>query len=390
MKRRLPVYFVGILMSLLLGITLACSQLQHTNATNTDASAGDSQITSTIQGKLYANPAIQTKQISVQTANGVVTLSGNADTEAERTAASAEAASVAGVKTVVNNITVGPAQTAAVAEPDAAPAPAVKPAPVVKAKPHASRSVERSYPRAADTVESAPVAQAAQTAPVAPVVAAHTVPPPPPPPAKVTVQAGTSLAVRLVDSIDSETAQPGQTFRATLDSPLAVDGEMVIPQGYDVEGHVIDVKSAGKFEGRSALSLQLDRIQVGNKYYTISTSKYERQGNSRTKNTAEKVGAGAVIGAIIGGIAGGGKGAGIGAAAGGGIGGGVQAAGKGQQIKLPSETVLTFELQAPLTVTPTTQSRTAARPKLDTTQTENPPSNPPNNAPNDSPNPPQR
>jgi hypothetical protein len=387
MKRRLPVYLAGILMSSLLSVTLACSQLQHSSATNTDASAGDSEITSAIQGKLYANPAIQTKQISVQTANGVVTLSGNADTEAERTAASAEAASVAGVKTVVNNITVTPAQTAAVAEPVAAPAPVVKPAakpaPVVKAKPHASRSVERSYSRAADTVESVPAAQAA---PVAAVVAAPLVPQAPPAPVKVTVQAGTSLAVRLVDSIDSETAQPGQTFRATLDSPLAVDGEVVIPQGYDVEGHVIDVKSAGKFEGRSALSLQLDRIQVGNKYYTISTSKYERQGNSRTKNTAEKVGAGAVIGAIIGGIAGGGKGAGIGAAAGGGIGGGVQAAGRGQQIKLPSETVLTFELQAPLTVTPTTQSRTAARPKLDTTQPESSPSNPPNHAPN----PPQR
>ena len=80
-----------------------------------------------------------------------------------------------------------------------------------------------------------------------------------------------------------------------------------------------------------------------------------------------------VIGAIIGGIAGGGKGAGIGAAAGGGIGGGVQAATKGQQIKLPSETVLTFTLQAPVTVTPTNQGRNPARPKLDAPAPENPP-----------------
>jgi uncharacterized protein YbjQ (UPF0145 family) len=192
----------------------------------------------------------------------------------------------------------------------------------------------------------------------------------------VTVESGTSLAVRLVDSVDSETAQPGQTFHATLDSPLAVDGEVVVPAGYDVQGHVVQAQSAGKFQGRSVLALQLDRIQVGGKHYTISTSEYRREGSSRTKNTAEKVGAGAVIGAIIGGIAGGGKGAGIGAAAGGGLGGGVQAAGKGQQIKLPSETVLTFSLQAPLTVTPTTQGPNSSRPKLDPTPQGNSTNNP--------------
>ena len=198
--------------------------------------------------------------------------------------------------------------------------------------------------------------------------------------------------MRLVDSINSETSLPGQTFHATLDSPLAVEGDVAIPAGYDVEGHIVDVKSAGKFAGQSLLALQLDRISAGGKYYNLQTDQYRRQGSSRGKNTAEKVGAGAGIGAIIGAIAGGGKGAAIGAAAGGGLGGGVQAATKGQQIKLPSETVLTFELQAPLTVTPTTQSRSASRPKLDTTQTENPPSNTtaPSDLPNNAPNPPQR
>lgn len=182
-----------------------------------------------------------------------------------------------------------------------------------------------------------------------------TTPPPPPPPQKVTIASGTTLAVRLVDTIDSETATAGQTFHATLDSPLSVDGDVVIPSGYDVEGHVVDVKSAGKFAGQSLLKLQLDRIAVGTKYYNIQTDEYSRTGASRGKNTAAKVGAGAAIGAIIGGIAGGGKGAGIGAAAGGGLGGGVQAATKGQQIKLASETVLNFTLQASVNVLPTTK-----------------------------------
>jgi len=168
---------------------------------------------------------------------------------------------------------------------------------------------------------------------------------------KLTVPSGTVLAVRLVDTIDSEKNQPGQTFHATLDSPLAVDGETAIPKGADVEGHMVDVKSAGKFAGQSVVILQLDRISAGGKYYNLQTDQYKREGSSRGKNTAEKVGAGAGIGAIIGAIAGGGKGAAIGAAAGGGLGGGVQAATKGQQIKLPSETVLNFTLTNSVTVT---------------------------------------
>ena len=368
MKYRFTLYISGLLMSAVLGATLGCSKLQPSSAANSDGSGGDPQITSAIQGKLYADPAIQSKRISVDTANGVVTLAGTVATEAERTQASAEAAQIPGVKTVVNNITVTPAQVAATPEPK----PVAKRAPAEK--PRASRRVERHTDSIAeDTYKSTPVTQVAQAPPPPAAVTPAAAPPPPPPPApvKVTVEAGTSLAVRLVDSIDSETAQQGQTFRATLESPLAVDGEVVVPEGYDVQGHVVEVQRAGKFEGRSVLALQLDRIQVGSKHYAISTTPFRKEGSSRTKNTVAKVGAGSVIGAIIGGIAGGGKGAGIGAAAGGGIGGGVQAATKGQQIKLPSETVLTFTLQAPVTVTPTTQGRNPARPKLDAPAPEN-------------------
>jgi len=204
-----------------------------------------------------------------------------------------------------------------------------------------------------------PPAPAPPPAPAAPVP-----PPPPPPPQKVTIPSGTTLAVRLVDAIDSETATQGQTFHATLNSPLAVDGDTAIPAGYNVEGHVVTVQSAGKFAGQSLLVLQLDRISAAGKYYNIQTDQYKKQGSSRGKNTAEKVGAGAGIGALIGAL-GGGKGAAIGAA-GGGLGGGVQAATKGQQIKLPSETVLNFTLQAPVTVVATNRGPNAGRQKLDT------------------------
>lgn len=378
MKHKIPLYATGLLAISLISATLGCSQLQHNgtpSSSNTAAPIDDGQITSSIQAKLYADSAIQSKQISVQTAGGTVTLAGVVASDAERSAAASAAATVPGVKTVVNNLTVTSAQPAetAMAAPIAAPAPAVRH--------HSSKpAAQRSYPKSSSNYELAPVAQAPVS--VAPVAAAPVTPPAPRAPVKVTVQPGTTLSVRLVDELNSETATAGQTFRATLDSPLAVDGDVVVPEGYDVQGHVVDVKSAGKFEGRSLLALQLDRIQVGTKYYTITTSKYSREGASRTKNTIEKVGAGSVIGAIIGGIAGGGKGAGIGAAAGGGLGGGVQAATRGQQIKLASETVLTFELQSPLTVTPTTQGKNAGRPKLEPPSSDTVPSPAPPNQQN--------
>jgi uncharacterized protein YcfJ len=96
--------------------------------------------------------------------------------------------------------------------------------------------------------------------------------------------------------------------------------------------------------------LQLDSISSNGRSYNLQTDQYRKEGGSRGKNTAEKVGGGAIIGGIIGAIAGGGKGAAIGSAAGAGVGGGAQAASKKQSIKLPSETVLNFTLQAPVTV----------------------------------------
>jgi hypothetical protein len=316
----------------------------------------DAQITSEIQSQLSADSGLQGRPLSVQTADGVVTLSGTVDNENQKTAAARYASGVAGVKQVVNNLEVAPPAM----EAQAPPVEETKPAVVTKPRP----STPRTHSSASSSSQSAPAPAAAAAPATAAMPAAPSTPPAPAQPVKVTIPAGTTLAVRLIDTIDSETAVQGQTFKATLDSPLAVEGDVAIPAGYDVEGHVVEVKSAGKFAGRSEVTLQLDRITVGSKHYSLQTDQWHREGSSRGKNTAAKVGTGAAIGAIIGGIAGGGKGAAIGAAAGGGLGGGVQAATKGQQIKLASETVLNFTLQAPLTVVPA-KSPNEGRQKMD-------------------------
>jgi hypothetical protein len=350
MKARASVYLIALIAAL--AIAVGCTKVPN-----------DAQITSDIQNKFNSDSGLQGKQLNVQAANGAVTLSGNVDNDAEREAAARYASSEPGVKQVVNNLQVGaPAPAPDTAQ--APPAEAPKPSPAPKPRRSTHARVHNTAP-----AESTPApTESASASPPAPINLTPSAPPPPPPPQKVTIPSGTTLAVRLVDTIDSERSQPGQTFHATLDSPLAVEGDVAVPAGYDVEGHIVDVKSAGKFAGQSVLALQLDRIKVGDKYYNVQTDQYRRQGSSRGKNTAEKVGAGAGIGAIIGAIAGGGKGAAIGAAAGGGLGGGVQAATKGQQIKLPSETVLNFTLQGPVTVVATNKGPNAARPALDSNQ----------------------
>ncbi len=358
MKATFSVYVTSIALFAALTLGVACTKVPN-----------DAQLTSNIQNRLVGDSGLQGKQLGVKAEAGTVTLTGTVDNDAQREAAGRYAASEPGVKQVINNLQVAappPAEAAQTAPPppveEAKPSPA--PAPVSRPR-HRPRERERDQQSSSasnnNDTSSAPVA-AMTPPPAAPSVPAT--PPPPPPPQKVTIPSGTTLAVRLVDAIDSEASQTGQTFHATLDSPLAVEGETAIPAGYDVEGHIVNVQSAGKFAGQSLVVLQLDRISAAGKYYNIQTDQYSRKGSSRGKNTAEKVGAGAGIGAIIGAIAGGGKGAAIGAAAGGGLGGGVQAATKGQQIKLPSETVLNFTLQAPVTVIATNKGPREGRHRL--------------------------
>jgi len=190
----------------------------------------------------------------------------------------------------------------------------------------------------------------AVTTPAPTVAAAPPLPPPPPKP--VTIESGTTLSVRMIYAIDTARNQPGDTFRATLDSPITVDDKVVIPQGAEITGRVAELKSSGHFTGKPELALELTSVSMNGRKYTMHTDQYSREGSSRGKNTAAKVGGGAAIGSIIGAIAGGGKGAAIGGVVGAGAGGGVQAASKGQSVKVASEALLSFRLESPLTVTP--------------------------------------
>jgi hypothetical protein len=165
-----------------------------------------------------------------------------------------------------------------------------------------------------------------------------------------TVPAGTRIAVRMIDGVDSDTKKAGDTFRASLEEDLTVDGNIVAPKGADVTGKLTEVKEAGRMTGRSELKLELTEIIVNGQTYPLTTGEYELAGASRGKDTAVKVGAGAAIGAVVGAIAGGGKGAAIGAGVGAGAGTAIQVLTRGEQVKVPSETMLEFTLEQDLVV----------------------------------------
>ncbi len=171
----------------------------------------------------------------------------------------------------------------------------------------------------------------------------------------ITLPAGQPLLVRMIDTVDSSKNHVGDIFHASLETDLNVNGILVARKGSDVYGRLASADQGGKFSGKSELQLELTRLMIDGREYSLVSSDYNLQGKSRGSDSAKKVGGGAIVGAIIGGIAGGGKGAAIGAAAGGGAGAGVQVLTKGQQVKVPSETLLEFRLQQPATVSPTSR-----------------------------------
>ena len=166
----------------------------------------------------------------------------------------------------------------------------------------------------------------------------------------IALPAGTRLVVRMIDGVDSERNSVGQSFAASLDEPVLIDGEPVIPRGADVVVKLVDDKKSGKLAGRTVLTLDLTSVKVNGRMVDVNTQTVSEESASRGKKTAKMVGGGAALGAIIGAVAGGGKGAGIGAGAGAAAGAGAEILTKGQRVRIPSETRLTFILENPVRI----------------------------------------
>ena len=159
---------------------------------------------------------------------------------------------------------------------------------------------------------------------------------------------GSEISIRLIDPIDSERDRSGDTFRASLEDPISLGGDVVFPKGADVRVRLTDNKESGKFTGKTELTVQLVSITANGQTVPVETTSVTEYSNSRGASTAKKAAAVGAVGAIIGAIAGGGKGAAIGAGVGAGAGAGSGAVMKVQRVKIPSETLLTFTTEQPV------------------------------------------
>lgn len=352
--------FLGALILLVAG-TMGCTR-QRDNV----------QVVSEVQNRILADRRLMMGRLQVTGTSSVITLAGYVLSNDQRATAVQDAWQVEGVKTVVDNLRLvgsAPQSLALVALKPTALVQKANPlskAPVIGQVSAARRVslVDSPSPPSlleTDASDSARGTTSSITS-VAPATAASsdvpsTAPLPvsatsPTAPEKIVVPYGTVLAVRLTESLSSDLNEKGDNFIGSLASPILVDDRVVVPEGAGIKGRVVEVENAGRFSGRPAILIELTRLGFNGNSYDLRTSQYSKEGSSRNVRSAATIGGGAGLGAILGGILGGGKGAAIGAMIGAGAGTGVQARGKGAVVQLPAESILSFRLQAPLAVTP--------------------------------------
>lgn len=326
------------------------------------APVSDATLTSSLNRELSQDSSIAGQPVMGSVQGGVAILTGNVSNDAQKVIAARDAAGIAGVTSVNNQLAVMSPASVSTTTTSSTPAPVpVAPLPSTNtARLVPVRPVPAPLPARSRTPAPAP----------APIVReprqAYLPPPPPPPPAppraalppvppapsfrEVTLQAGSTLPVRVTQTLDSATTQSGDSFSGVIASDVLVDGLVAIPAGAAVSGRVDAVQEAAHFKGNSLLTVSLTGVRSRGTNLTVSSNPYSVAGKGRGKNTAIKAGGGAAVGAVLGGIFGGGRGAAIGAAAGGGAGAGVNAVTRGEQIQIPSESIVRFQTSNPITV----------------------------------------
>jgi hypothetical protein len=335
---------VGVAALLLSTIGIGCGPKSAT---------GDQSLVTEIQSKLYGDNTTRQANVKVDAKDGVVTLSGDVPSSDIELQAMKIANGTAGVRSVNDQMKINGAAGATAGNepiPGSAPIPGNALAGAPSGSSASTPSAGASSP--APDVKPARTTPAPSVASSNPAETAGATEPRSKPMqrAEVTIPTGDRLSIRTADAIDSGKASVGQTFRASLDAPLTSEGRVIVPAGAPATLQIQSVQAAGRIKGNSELSVRVTSIEYRGKTYEVNSSTYGDAGQARGKQTAVKTGVGAAAGAIIGAIAGGGKGAAIGSAAGGGAGFGWNALTHGQQVKIPSETILTFRLAAPLTV----------------------------------------
>lgn len=315
----------------------------------------DRQISTNIKARMFSDPVLRGSALQVAVKKGVVTLSGQVPSVAARYEAFKVATQTPGVKKVYDHMTIHQLQLGSMAAPNPPPAhahPAPRPKPREVRAPHhtAHQTAELALP----PTQLPPSATRMTPVTSAPATAVPSLEPsasPAPAVELITVPPGTPIRIRMIDSINSAVDRTGDIFHASLASPLVVNHKVVAPAGTNIYLRLVQAHSAGRFSGRSELRVELYRLMLNGNSYPLISNDYVLKGRSRSKRSALAIIGGVAAGAAIGALAGGGKGAALGAAAGGGGGAAYEGLTRSKQVKIPSETVLHFKLEQPVSVT---------------------------------------
>ena len=275
----------------------------------------DNSITTAIQAKLFQDPALKTQDIHVTTQDGVVTLTGTVDTPELQAAVDQIASTQPGVVKVIDSLSVSPPADISVGgAEDSTPAPS-QPAQAASQPAGQSRPFGNSYPQD-ETV-----------------------------PSSLMLSSGTMVSVRLTEALSSDHNRAGDSFTATLDQPVVVNGWVVARRGQTVVGQVVNAQKAGRVKGTSRLEVALTELTLVNGHQVpVQTQLVDASGGTTKARDASAIGTTTGVGAMIGAIAGEGHGAAIGA----GIGAAAGVAGvlltRGRPTVIPPEALLTFRL----------------------------------------------
>lgn len=341
------------------------------------AARTDGQIETDVVQALDAEQALKNDLITAATIQGAVTLSGTVANDSDKQLAESVVRKVSGVTSVNNHLKVGnPAQDDGNAQTADNSAP-----PAIDEDPgggYSDQQPNQNYPQQDQQNQQPTYDQGQQNPPQQPQYGqqpsygqqpgySQQGPPPPPPgyrqpysqqrgyamaPGPITVAPGAVLQMRTVEALDNKRAKDGTPVEFTLIRDVMANGYVAIPRGATVRGVVTESRDAGQLSGTPMLALRLTSLEVAGRSYPLSSDEFRVKGPSKTGHTVGNAIGGALIGAVIGGAIGGGSGAGIGAVTGGSLGTAASAAGSGPHAWIPAEALVTFHLNAPVTVDP--------------------------------------
>ena len=362
----------------------------------------DAQIEANVLKALADAPELADQSITSTTVYGVVTLSGTVRDEPSRDLADHLVSNTAGVKKVVDQLSVGavpaatnndssqqqdasqgtnpnlqsdgsiaPPQTQTPPAPNSPPTPATPQAGQYPPPYQGQQSGQYPPPYQGQQSGQYPPAyggspQGGQYPPQGQYPAYGQPYPPQYPPQRpyvaqkggdaVVVPVGTNLRVRINQGLNSKSTTVGTPFDGVVLNDVVAGGAIAIPRGASIQGTVVAVHTAGELKGKGELKLQLNSVSLGGRVYPIATDFWWHQGADKTASTVgNTVGLGAV-GAVIGAVAGGGVGAAVGAGVGGVAGLGVSAASGKGEAALPPEAILVFHLTQPADITTVSQA----------------------------------